>query len=518
MPPPSIPSVRGRTARPGPPCRRVAPVALGALLVAALAASCAGFDRDVHLSPAWSDLSMAGGGREQEALAGAVRVRYTTPDGPMSHWAVRPFVSRTQEPDGDSLTRFIVPLGTRKVVGENRLTQLLPVARYERDRDELGRLEWRYFMLIPPVVWSQDPSGRTVRAIFPIGGVVERFVTYDRIVFAAFPLYMKTEREGRTSYHVLWPFFAWSFKPGGPTGFRFWPFYGVNKTEFRERRFFLWPFFHVHHDRLHLSPDKQEHLWMFFPFVGRERVGSLRSTTVLWPFFGYASDPASGFWAWDGPWPFVRYQRPGTSDAATRSRVWPFFGHYEGDGLESSSVLWPILTWRTETYPDGRREAENYVPFWQNWRRYDLSDRREGSWEKLWPVYQRYVDEKADRAQLERFAFPALNPLWHTPVIDDHYAWVYELYVKERIDERIRERSWGGLWRRDRDAYEDRTYLTGLWSRRIYVAAGERVKETSLLFGLLRWRAGPGGGLMLPALPGPGWPIERSRERLAEAR
>ena len=33
---------------------------------------------------------------------------------------------------------------------------------------------------------------------------------------------------------------------------------------------------------------------------------------------------------------------------------------------------------------------------------------------------------------------------------------------------------------------------------------------TSLLFGLLRWRSGPDGfGFLLPAIPGPGWPLER---------
>jgi hypothetical protein len=40
------------------------------------------------------------------------------------------------------------------------------------------------------------------------------------------------------------------------------------------------------------------------------------------------------------------------------------------------------------------------------------------------------------------------------------------------------------------------------------------VRETSLLFGLLRWRSRGSDSLewMLPALPGPGWPLERSTE------
>jgi hypothetical protein len=41
------------------------------------------------------------------------------------------------------------------------------------------------------------------------------------------------------------------------------------------------------------------------------------------------------------------------------------------------------------------------------------------------------------------------------------------------------------------------------------------VRETSLLFGLLRWRASHKGGveLLAPAFPGPGWPARVNEER-----
>ena len=76
-----------------------------------------------------------------------------------------------------------------------------------------------------------------------------------------------------------------------------------------------------------------------------------------------------------------------------------------------------------------------------------------------------------------------------------------------------RERSWGGIWRRERDAAEERTSLSGLWARREYRADEREVRETSLLFGLVRWRVTEGQGFdMLPlAFPGPGWPAQRVR-------
>jgi hypothetical protein len=95
-------------------------------------------------------------------------------------------------------------------------------------------------------------------------------------------------------------------------------------------------------------------------------------------------------------------------------------------------------------------------------------------------------------------------------VIDEHYAWLWEIYTRQRLDDRVRVRSLLGLWRREKDRDEDRRSFVGLWARRDYSVAGEPVRETSLLFGLIRWRSRGGRAtLMAPALPGPGWPLER---------
>ena len=74
-----------------------------------------------------------------------------------------------------------------------------------------------------------------------------------------------------------------------------------------------------------------------------------------------------------------------------------------------------------------------------------------------------------------------------------------------------RERTWLALWRREKDQDEDRRSLVGIWARRAYSVRGRRVRETSVLFGLLRFRSVDGEGIdwMPPAIPGPGWPLER---------
>ncbi len=473
---------------------------------------CATFAQDVHLAPLFSNLSMAGGGRELEAVAGAVRVRHASPEAPWRDWALRPLVMEARDERGDSLMHFLVPLGTHQVRGNEVTTQFLPLFRYQEDLDQHGHLQWK-LLALPGILWSQDDSGRVVRALFPIGGRIERSFTFDRIDFVLWPLYIKTQREGRTTTHVLYPIFAWSTKEGLPPSWRFWPLYGVSRTENVERRFWLWPLLHTQKNRLRWEPQAQEERFMLFPLFGHSRKGSLTSNTVLWPFFGWSSDPSTGFWSWDGPWPLVRVQRPGSSGEAERTRFWPFYSNFKGDDLDSTWYLWPFVNSRTSLHVNVVRTGENVVPIWQRWTEVDSQGSEVADWTKLWPLYQEHSDPSG-----ARLALPALNPLWYTPVFDDGYAWIYELYSRDWKPGLSRERSWGGLWKREVDAFERRSYLTGLWARRRFREDGEGVSETSLLFGLLRWRsrAGHFDGFLAPAPPGPGFPMGRSSEPLEE--
>ena len=103
--------------------------------------------------------------------------------------------------------------------------------------------------------------------------------------------------------------------------------------------------------------------------------------------------------------------------------------------------------------------------------------------------------------------------------MDEHYAWLWELYSRRRNGEEVRARSWLGLWRREKDADEDRRSLSFLWSARDYTRAGQEARERSLLLGLLRYRTTDTGGfeLLAPSFPGPGWPMRRTPSSTAPA-
>jgi len=495
-----------------------------AILLALLGAACAGPGTERQLPPLFSEFSTAGGGTELEALGGAVRVRWTRPDGPLRQWALRPLVIHDREPDGDSITRFLTPLGYSQNGGGEYTWQLLPISRYHERRYENGELEWQ-LLVFPLIYWAREPEGRTVRAFFPFGGVIEHFISYDKLVFVLFPLYVRSEQHGRTTYSILWPIFSWMHGASkaerdakGETdrhaleegsGFHIWPLYGHTHVEASyDRTFVLWPIFHIEHNELSNPPDKQEFKWFFFPLIGHTTRGAYTSTSVLWPFFGWASDPKTGMWAWDGPWPLVRlYHDP--VDDVQRTRFWPFYSSFHGEGLDSRWYLWPIFNVRHEEYEKGNLEGVDFIPFWRSWHRTD-SEAGRSSFQKLWPLYQ--IERAEEHSQ--RFVFPALNPLWRTPEIEEMYGWMWELYTRVRDHGLVHERSWLGLYRREKDSREDRVSAAGVWATRRYRENGEPVRETSLLFGLLRWRSRGSNSLewLLPAMPGPGWQIERSTE------
>jgi hypothetical protein len=474
-----------------------------------LLTACASLEQEKHVAPLFTEVSSAGRGTVIDALGGAILTRRDE-TGRTFMSAKRPLWFEDIPTEEIRLVRFLVPFGNAVETPSHETWRLLPIYHYSR-RVQDGK-EQRTLIALPGVYWSER-EGRILRAWFPFGGVLEVFLSFDRIEFVLWPIWIQSERHGRETNSILWPVFSWTKNAGGPS-WRVWPLYGRNyRAGMWDRRFYLWPFFQVQRNNLDGGPDQIEKKWMVWPLLGRTRRGSYRGTTVLWPFFGYSRDPETGFWGWDGPWPLVRFQRGGKGDYE-RSRVWPFYGHYRGDGIDVHSYVWPFFGTRHEEYRNLEKDFEYLIPFWQYRRTLRRSDDHTTEYRKLWPIFWLAHDGPDGDGPNRDMGFPALNPLWHTPAIDRAYAWIWELFTESKTPTTRRQRSWLGLWRRELDEYEDRASLAGLWARRKYRREGERVRETSLFFGLLRWRTGASDSIQLlsPAMPGPGWPLERSPE------
>jgi len=485
----------------------------------ALATSCAAPGSDIHLAPFYTRANTADHRIEHEAAGGFYLKRIDPTDGTVEWiqygpiWSNRPHPvdEETGEREHGYVSHFLVPLGQATRHEDEAASVLYPLFIWGEKPEKDGTLTWQLAALPGLLMESNEVRG-TQAGLFPLVGRFTEFVTFDRLIFIIWPLFIYAERESRVSYHFLWPILGWT-TGGGEKSFRFFPFYSHTKWEGRfDRRFFLWPFFHYQRNHLGGGGEEPETIWMFWPVYGKRERGTFDAWTFIWPFFGYSRDPRSDFWAFDAPWPLVRFQR-GPDDKVHRSRLWPFYSYVRADGLETTSFLWPLIQFRHELSEYMERDSTYYIPFWQSWDRTDLTTGQKSAWRKLWPLAQFERD-----GEWERGSFPTLDPFWRNELIDKHYSWIWKVWEWEQEREMRRERAWLGLYRRERGLGEDRRSVAGLWSRRVYLdEAGRGVRETSLLFGLFRWRVTEGEGfdMLTPAFPGPGWPAhgtESARE------
>ncbi|MEX1023728.1 MAG: hypothetical protein WD226_01505 [Planctomycetota bacterium] len=480
-------------------------------LVLALATltGCASTAGDVHLPLVWSRTHTADGKRDVEAMAGLYR--HTSIPDPVDEgdWDVEcltvgPLYSLDREPDGDWTARYLVPFGLAHARGPERRFWLVPVASFEKRLIGQGDdTNWSFLSLVGLIGRGGD-TRPTRFGWFPFFVRFDDFLVWDELTAVMFPLYVRSKIKERVSHHLVFPVFSISSGPG-EQGFRIWPLYGRQAKEDRyDRTFLLWPLLHWQRNNLGGGGEAPQTLFMFWPFFGRTQQGTFEATTLLWPFFGWAKDPRSEFWAFDAPWPFIRFQR-GPEDLE-RSRVWPFWGYLCIPGLRYTTFLWPLGHYKVEDNVEFHKRTLQFLPFWQSFDRVEKETELEGRWRKLWPLFQFEA-----KGPWQRGAFPTLDPFPPNQLYDRHYGWLTKLWEWENgVAGTRRERTWGGLYRRERTPREDRRSVAGLWSRRsVRNLDGTKRRETSLLFGLIRWRSGDSddrNGLLMSAFPGPGWP------------
>ena len=481
---------------------------LGAGIACGLAGGCAAPGSEIHLAPFYSVHSTAYGTTEYEALGGLVhRVEDRATGTPLIS-SVRPFWSWRNEGGGDWHADVLAPFGIARRRHGEFLSYVIPLY-IVRNGDKIdGTRETRWISLPGIMVRNNTERGVSL-GWFPFIGKLERFLTYQNVFFFLWPLYVTAESDGRHSTHFLWPIVGWT-TGGGERSFHVFPLYAHSTREGRYDRYtVLWPLWHYQRNHLGGGQEEPETTWMLWPLYGRTTRGTYRAHTTLWPFFGYASDPRGDFWALDAPWPLVRFQRGGQNTSVVeRSRVWPFFGYLEADLLVYRTYLWPLIHQREERYADSSRDSLFAFPFWQSWDRTEHATGRTSAWRKLWPLYQWERD-----GELTRGSFPSLDPFARNRLITYNYGWLWRVWEWEREPGIERRRAWLDLYRSEADAGETRRSLSFLWSRRDYAdQAGADTSETSLLFGLLRWRRNERDGfdMLSPAFPGPGWPAERA--------
>ena len=176
-----------------------------------------GHARDLYFSPLFSYESGDGG----PAFDGLGPVL----DFSGTHTAVRPLYYRDRE---NETSCIVYPLG--KTTPDH--AYFAPFMRWRTEGDNSS------FDLFP--YFSGTHEGRNYSGLFPLYGKAYHRYGYDEARFALWPLYTETQRDGGTTYTLLWPVFSYR----NHELFRVFPLYGTENSADSAYTFALWPVFH----------------------------------------------------------------------------------------------------------------------------------------------------------------------------------------------------------------------------------------------------------------------------------
>ena len=387
-----------------PPLRAPGPAVLAA---AALAAGCAGprVGRTVDASlPGYAEDSIravreAGPFYERvETEAGGRRSSYR----PLLH-------TRVDAPDGTRFREVLWPLYADRLEHERFGWRFLTVWGRDADVDDPGS-PWHVWA-VPLWFQGRAKTGEDYAALFPIGGTMRDFLTFDRFRFVLWPIWSEAERNGIHSSYWFWPIFSRA-EGKGHHNLRVFPFWGrVRKDGEWDRRFVLWPIWNQAEYFRRGEPDGSG--WALVPVCGHTRRPTAEAWYVLPPFF----QVSRGRGRFDGdrqilaPWPLVRiadvrgthkrhfypfYATTWTTNSSTTHVLWPFWRHDHDDGRSAVRDDWSLaplfhrsVVRRPSAPADGDAAGNGATAAVPRWRPGEPIR----SYTRLWPLFS-YVDEE----------------------------------------------------------------------------------------------------------------------------
>lgn len=436
-----------------------------------LGTSCAWLPAEFNLAPLYRQ-RMAPDGRLAELDVLWPLIHWERPDEGGQDLRLRPLWRRVSSEDGtETRHEFLAPFGEGRFDETEDVLRLFPLFYYRNHLHNGIAGQWDKDWWITPLIWGGSSAlGENYFGVFPIYGSIPQFLSYDRLTWLLFPLFLRTTKSDMTGTHLLWPFIGWggSERPNRPYWWRVLPFFAKSiDPGKRESYSTLWPFFHWGRERLDKAHPYDS--FFFFPFVGWKTGGAFLSWTFLWPFFRHAersanSDDEEGgrYSYWDFPWPLLRWLDDEWSEKPLHQRwITPFWSRTWTDRQDSTVWLYPFI-WLRRYWSKMRDRTDTFILpfFWKNrirhksvehrgtYERFDDDDKfEEGEdthW-RLWPL----ADMRSDRDGAWRFR--ALSP-WpydgtYATGVREAYDWVWTLWHDEG-DARgnRRTRSFAHLW------------------------------------------------------------------------
>jgi hypothetical protein len=326
-------------------------------------------------------LSAAGGARAGERNLWPFWVGQTDAAGNWQEWqAAGPLIFKQRAPDG-SVSGGLRPiyLWDEADAGQVRTAAVLYPIYHQKETAELR--SWTVFNLINRAGPGWAPAGgrepeafdvwpfyfsratgspaASYQGFFPVAGTIKRRFGYDRLTWAIFPLYWRSERAGVVTTSTPWPFIQHS-AGNGHHGFALWPLHGRDEKPGAYRhRYYLWPLLYKNETRLSEPASAVQE--GFLPFYAREKNAELVSEIFLWPFFGYTNRVAPKRYH------EVRYFWPllvqGRGDERHVNRWSPFYTHSIIKGVDKTWVGWPLIRHQDWSDESVRRTRTQFLFF-----------------------------------------------------------------------------------------------------------------------------------------------------------
>ena len=406
--------------------------------------------------------------------------------GKRKRFGLRPLYYRETDENGAIESDLLYPLMTYRSSEQGRSFQFFHLLTRDVNPEEGSD-----FMLFPFLFYRNPPQGEGYFAFFPLGGKILNRFGRDRIEFALFPLYGKTEKKGTETTNLLWPFFSLT-RGENESGWAFWPLYGTaEKKGVYRRNFLLWPFFFRHDERLDTMDPLRTRA--FFPFFYFADTPLRTDHTYLWPFFSHIDDARKDLEEWNFPWPIFRIMNGKDRQIL---RLLPFYSDDRDTKFHARWLMWPLYKEEesvTPTYSSERQRVlywlysntqEQYVGDDKPYRhRVDLwplftfeekgglshfstlallepffpgNEQIERNWSPLWRIYQRRWDHAGNEASTFLW-----NLYWKERRGDDLLFELFPLiyYRDEETQQRFELALLKGLYRYKKNSDQACSYL-----------------------------------------------------------
>ena len=187
------------------------------------------------------------------------------------------------------------------------------------------------------------------RGLFPIYGTVKNKLTFERLSWTLFPLYVENEKRGAVTTSTPWPIVR--VTRGAAHGWGVWPLFNyVERPGVSREEYYLWPLgFNAtrqpHPDDPPGTPVRRD--VGALPFWSRSTGPGYFNEDYLWPFFGTteidrhpAREKQRRYRERRYFWPFLVQ---GRGEERFVDRWAPFYTHSVTRGYDKTWYLWPLV-------------------------------------------------------------------------------------------------------------------------------------------------------------------------------